>query len=430
MYTLMSQCNRNVPCFRSIEMSPEFNRNVPMFCKIETKTGGKMRNKKKKECRKKLRGKFMEMVKQGHKTLKAASLELDVSYRQAKRIYQRYLKNGDEGLIHGNKGRASNHRTDEELVKKAILLYSEKYSDFGPTFAQENLLERDGIKINVSTLRRALLSAGLWEQKKQSNEYRSRRTPRACFGELIQFDGSHHDWFEGRGFRCCLITLIDDATKTRLSQFFEEETIFGAMTVLKMWIELYGIPQSLYCDKKNAFILTREPTDAEILAGNLKPKSHFGKACDRLGIEVISANSAQAKGRVERNHGIDQDRLIKELRLEGISTIEEANKFLLEKYLPKMNKKFSRSARDKNDAHVSVEKKELDDIFCLEYTRKVGKDFVVRFECRFFQILSKQKLLPRPGDTVVIRVRLNYSVFILWKDKPLLFQEIDSIFNE
>ena len=242
-----------------------------------------------------LRGKLMEMVKQGQKTLKAASLELGISYRQAKRIYQRYAKGGDDALIHGNEGKPSNHRTDEELVKKAIFLYSEKYDDFRPTLAQEKLLERDGIEISVSTLRRALMTAGLWQQKKNTSEYRSRRAPRAGFGELVQFDGSHQDWFKGRVSRCCLIKMIDDATKIRLSLFFDEETLFGAMTVLKMWILRYGIPESLYCDKKNAFVLTREPTDTEILAGNLKPKSHFGKACDRLGIEVIPANSPQAK---------------------------------------------------------------------------------------------------------------------------------------
>jgi hypothetical protein len=125
----------------------------------------------------------------------------------------------------------------------------------------------------------------------------------------VQFDGSHHDWFEGRRDRCCRITLIDDATKTRLSRFFGEETLFGAMTVLKIWIETYGIPESLYCDNKNAFVLIREPTDKELLNGITRPKSHFGRACDRLGIEVITANSPQAKGRVERNHGVDQDRL-------------------------------------------------------------------------------------------------------------------------
>jgi len=377
-----------------------------------------------------LRGKIMEMVKQEQKTLKAASLELGLSYRQAKRVYQRYLGGGDDALVHGNKGKPSNHKTDETLVQKALSFYSEKYDDFGPTLAQEKLLERDGIEISVSTLRRALLDVGLWEQKKKSSEYRSRRTPRARFGELVQFDGSHHDWFEGRGAPCCLITMIDDATKRRLSQFFDEETTYGAMIVLKMWIERYGIPESLYCDKKNAFVLTREPTNAEILAGILKPKSHFGKACDRLGIEVIPANSPQAKGRVERNHGVDQDRLIKELRLEGISTIEEANMFLLEKYLPKMNEKFGRPAKKSDDAHVNPGNVNLDDILCLEHDRKVSKDYIIRFECRLFQVLPEVKIKPRPGDSVVVRVRINSSVIILWKNKPLLVKEIKTMFDD
>ena len=180
------------------------------------------------------------------------------------------------------------HRRTKLTVEE---FYRARYGDFGPTLAQEMLEEQGSLEISVSTLRRELLKAGLWETKKKNNKYRSRRTPRACFGELVQFDGSRHDWFEGRCPPCCLMTMIDDAAKTRLSQFFEEETMFGAMIVLKMWIKRYGMPESLYCDKKNAFVLTREPTDAELLAGICKPKSHFGKACDRLGIEVIAANS-------------------------------------------------------------------------------------------------------------------------------------------
>ena len=233
-----------------------------------------------------LRGKMMEMVKRKQKTLKAASLELGISYRQAKRVYQKYLGGGDRALIHGNKGKPSNRRAGQTLVQRALDLYAEKYSDFGPTLAQEKLWERDGLEICVSTLRRALITAKLWTPERNGREYRARRTAREHFGELVQFDGSHHDWFEGRRGRCCLITLIDDATKTRLSQFFEEETMFGAMTVLKMWIETYGIPESLYCDKKNAFVLTREPTDSELLAGITQPKSHFGRACDKLGVQV------------------------------------------------------------------------------------------------------------------------------------------------
>ena len=222
--------------------------------------------KQHKKGQEKLRGKILEMVKRKLRTLKTASLELGISYSQAKRIYQRYLIGGDEALVHGNTGRPSNNKADKETVKKAVKLYRQKYNDFGPTLAQETLRERDELEISVSTLRRALLAVGLWEQKKNSSEYRSRRTPRARFGELVQFDGSHHDWFEGRGAICCLMTMIDDATKIRLSMFFDEETMFGAMIVLKMWLELYGIPLALYCDKKNVFVLTMEPTDAEILA--------------------------------------------------------------------------------------------------------------------------------------------------------------------
>ena len=377
-----------------------------------------------------LRGKVMEMVKRKQKTLKAASLELGISYRQAKRIYQRYLAGGDASLIHGNTGKPSNNKVDETVLAKAIELYRDKYYDFGPTLAQETLLERDGLNIKVSTLRRVLLSAELWRQKKNSSEYRSRRAPRARFGELVQFDGSHHDWFEGRAARCCLITMIDDAKKVRISQFFDEETMFGAMIVLKIWIERHGIPESLYCDKKNAFVLTREPTDAEILAGNLKPKSHFGRACDLLGIEVIPANSPQAKGRVERNHGVDQDRLVKALRLEGISNIEEANRFLLETYLPKMNEKFSRPARDKDDAHVTLGKVKLDDILCMEFDRVISKDFIIRFQARLFQILKTNKPLPRTGDSVIVRIRLDNSIHILWKDKSLQVKEIPTMFDD
>jgi len=385
--------------------------------------------KRQQQGQEKLRGKMMEMVKRRQKTLKSVSLELGLSYRQAKRVYQRYLYGGDEALVHGNKGKPSNHKTDSSLVQMAITLYTEKYYDFGPTFAQEKMLEQDGLAIGVDTLRRALISAGIWKTERKKSEYRSRRNARERFGELVQFDGSHHDWFEGRRGRCCLITMIDDATKIRLSLFFEEETMFGAMLVLKTWIEAYGIPESLYCDKKNAFVLTREPTDSELLAGITKPKSHFGKACDRLGIDVIAANSPQAKGRVERNHGVDQVRLIRELRLAGIETIEQANTFLLETYLPKMNSKFSRPPKKSDNAHVIPGKISLDDILCMENERKVSKDYIIRFECRLFQILPETKIKPRPGDVVIVRVRLDSSVLILWKNKPLLVQEINTMFD-
>ena len=371
-----------------------------------------------------IRSKVLEMVKQGKMTLKAAVKTLGVSYRQGIRLYAAYRLEGDAGLIHGNHGRPSNNRTPEAVRAAALAAYRNRYCGFGPTFAAEKLAEAEGLHISVSVLRRLLIEAGEWQGVRQAKEYRSRRERRAHFGELVQFDGSHHKWLEDRGPACCLITMIDDARNIRLSRFFEEETIAGAMTVFSLWIRSYGIPEALYCDKKNAFILTREPTDAELLRGITEPKSHFGRACAKLGVEVIAAHSPQAKGRVERNHGVDQDRLVKELRLAGISTIEEANRFLEKTYLPKMNRKFSRPAAQPEDAHVPLGTVNLTTIMCLEFERTVGNDYVIRYEKRLFQILKSKKNLPRPKDKVIIRITLDGKLAIIWKETKLLVKEL------
>jgi hypothetical protein len=226
--------------------------------------------------------------------------------------------------------------------------------------------------------------------------------------------------------------MIDDATNTRQSRFFEQETIEGAMTVFSYWIKSYGIPEALYCDKKNAFILTREPTDAELLAGITEPKSHFGMACDKLGVQVIAAHSPQAKGRVERNHGVDQDRLIKELRLANISTIAEANKFLKEYYLPKMNRMFSRPPANSNDRHVPLGKVNLSNIMCLEHERTVANNYVIRFETRLFQILDTGRTkgsqpLPRPKEKVTVRIALDGKLTVIYKENKLLVKELTNI---
>jgi hypothetical protein len=218
--------------------------------------------------------------------------------------------------------------------------------------------------------------------------------------------------------------MIDDAGNTRFSRFFEQETIEAGMGVLSCWIMQYGIPEALYCDKKNAFVLTREPTDAELLAGITEPKSHFGRACGKLGIRVIAAHSPQAKGRVERNHGIDQDRLVKELRLAGISTIAAANEFLETVYLPKMNRKFARPPAKPEDAHVPLGNADLKDIMCMEYERTVANNYVIRFETRLFQILRSNKTLPRPKDKATVRIGLDGKVAVLWKKNKLLVKEL------
>jgi len=371
-----------------------------------------------------IRIKMLEMVLKGKLTLKSATVNMRVSYRQGKRLYAAYREKGDAGLVHGNCGKKSNNRLPEMIREATINAYRARYSDFGPTFAAEKLSEEEGIRLSVGTLRNLLIESGEWKGRRRRKEYHSRRERRACFGELVQFDGSHHKWFEDRGSICCLLTMIDDATNTRIARFFEQETVEAAMTVFSLWIRRYGIPEALYCDKKNAFVLTREPSDSELLSGITKPKSHFGRACDKLGVQVITAHSPQAKGRVERNHGLDQDRLVKELRLKGISTIAQANDFLEKTYLPKMNRKFSRLPTDSADAHVPLGDVKLTNIFCFEYERKIGNDYVVRFQKHLFQILKSNKVLPRPKDKVVIRVLLNGTLSIIWKETKLLVKEL------
>jgi len=371
-----------------------------------------------------LRAKFMEMVKQKQKTLKEASVALKISYRQTKRVYRAYKQNGDKGLIHGNQGKPSSRKKTDDFRQAVLDRYQECYNDFGPTFAAEKLLE-DKLKIDHETLRRWLIEAMLWKIKRKRNVHRQRRNRKERFGELIQFDGSHHDWFEGRGPKCCLMNMVDDATGLTYSFMCEQETTEASMKLLWDWITIYGIPQALYCDRKNAFVIDREPTIEEQIA-NIEPKSPFEKACNKLGVEVIVAYSPQAKGRVERNHGVYQDRLVKELRLNNISTIEEANKYLAEKYLKQINLKFKKEPLKPENAHVPLLKnQDLRDIFCFEEPRVVSNDFIVQYKNVCYQITKENKQLPRPKSKVIIRKWLDKSIHVIWNNKILLVEKIN-----
>jgi hypothetical protein len=326
-------------------------------------------------------------------------------------------------LIHGNQGKPSNRKSDEGVREAALAAYRERYEDFGPTFAAEKLQEVEGIRISPVTLRRWLMEEGLWQRKRRSRAYRSRRDRRSCFGELVQFDGSHHDWFEGWRGKCCLMNMVDDATGTTLSLLFEQETTVAAMKTLSCWIKRYGIPQAVYCDHKNAFVLNREADTEEQLAGE-PARSPFELACDKLGIQVITANSPQAKGRVERNHAVYQDRFVKELRLGGICAIEQANRFLRTTYLPKINRKFSRPPADQADAHAPLLDTDLREIFCFEHKRVLSNDLVIRFENKLYQITRDSSVRPRPGEKVLVRIRLDGSMNFYWHEKKLLVKEI------
>lgn len=372
-----------------------------------------------------VRVRVMGEVQDKQLSIRAAAVKLRVSERQAKRILARYRSHGAAGLIHGNQGQPSHNGYCKKFRDAVMEAYKEHYPDFGPTLAAEKLLERQGLKVDHETLRRWLIADGKWTKKRRRSEYRSRRARKECFGEMVQFDGSHHDWFEGRGPACCLMNMVDDATGITLAVFFEQETTEAAMRLLWRWIELYGIPQALYCDRKNAFVIDREPTLDEQLAG-ITPMSPFQLACQRLGIELIVAHSPQAKGRVERNHGVYQDRCVKELRLAGVSTIVEANRFLEATYLPSINARFGKSPAKPQDAHVPLScATDLRDIFCTQEQRVVSRDWVLQYQRRLYQISRhRHKVLPRPNDRVVVRKWLDSSVHFYWQNKPLLVEEI------
>lgn len=372
-----------------------------------------------------IRAKVMEMVVQGHKGLGEAAGVLKISYRQAKRVYRRYRDDGERGLVHGNVGRPSHHRIEDETRRRAIELYRGQYPDFGPTLAAEKLAQRHELVVDHETLRRWLIAEGLWKGKRNRHTYRQRRRRRERFGELVQFDGSHHEWFEGRAEGCCLMNMVDDATGTTLSFLCPQETTVAAMQLLWRWIERYGIPQAVYCDRKNAFVLDREPTIEEQLAG-IVPKSPFEVACEKLGIEVIVARSPQAKGRVERNHAVYQDRLVKELRLGGISDIGAANHYLETEFLQEINGKFEKLPAQPEDAHVPLlANQDLRNVLCFERRRVVSQDFVVQFAGRCYQILAEpRRHRPRPTAKVTVRTWLDETVHFFWQDRELLVEEI------
>jgi transposase len=267
--------------------------------------------------------------------LKDAAAVLQLSYRQVKRVWRRYREAGSPGLQHGNAGRASHRSKPAKFRGQVLRLIKQKYSGaeeerFGPTLAAEHLAEEDGIVIDHETLRRWMLAEHLWSRQRQRKKHCQRRERKSHFGELVQLDGSFHDWLEGRGPRGCLMNMVDDATSQTQARLGKEETIWAAAGVLRSWIQKYGVPRALYTDWKNVY--KRKATPGEQLRGEVAV-TQFGRMCQKLGIRIIAASSPQAKGRVERNHGTHQDRLIKKLRRKKIDSYEAANQYL-EKELP------------------------------------------------------------------------------------------------
>jgi transposase len=352
---------------------------------------------------------------------------LGLSYRQTKRIWRRYREEGGEGLQHRSVGRASGRNKPKKFRLKVLRLVRRKYSGevgvrFGPTLAAEHLESEEGMKVHPETLRRWMLGEGLWSRMRKRKAHRKRREPRAHFGDLVQMDGSFHEWFEQRGPKGCLMNLVDDATSITLAAIGAEETIWTAAGVLRSWIEQYGVPVALYTDWKTVYV--KEATEQQLLRGEVAA-TQFGQMCARLGIRIIAANSPQAKGRVERNHGTHQDRLVKKLRLKKIRTYESANEYLKIEYLPDHNRRFAHAAASPEDYHHNKPSQAaLDEIFRLETERVIGNDWVVRYENRFLQVNRQgNHQAPAKGKVVVCEWQ-DGRLEIRYRGQKVLWEEI------
>ena len=355
-------------------------------------------------------------------TQREAAMVVDLSQRQVRRLVKRVRAEGEVGVIHRSRGRSSNRRISGQLKQRVLGLYREKYPDFGPTLANEKLLELEGIRISTSTLRSWLIEDRLWKRRRKRSKYRRWRQRRACFGQMVQMDGSHHDWLEGRGPQLVLMGYIDDASSTVYARFYDYEGTIPAMDSFRRYIERYGLPQSVYVDGHNTYKSPRKLTIEEELRGLEKPQSQFERALEELCVEVIHAHSAQAKGRIERLFGTFQDRLVKEMRLRGINTRGQANRFLA-RYLPGYNRRFSISPRERADLHCQIPKEvDLDSILSVRENRTVRKDFTVSYHNRLYQIEE-----PPPGvrmKSVTVEQRLDGSIHIIYNGRELKYKKI------
>ena len=369
----------------------------------------------------------MGRVASGALKLVHAAEMLELSYRQTKRLWRRYRKKGREGLKHGHAGQASNRGKPQKLRRRVLQLIQKKYSGteadrFGPTLAAEHLAEEDGIVVDHETLRRWMLTEGLWSRQRKHKKHYQRRERKAHLGELVQLDGSFHDWLEGRGPRGCLMNMVDDATGRTVARLGKEETIWAAVGVLRAWIKQYGVPRALYTDWKNVY--KRKATPAEQLRGQV-PVTQFGRMCQKLRIRIIAASTPQAKGRVERGHGVHQDRLIKKLRRQGIASYPTANQYLEEKYLAEHNQRFARIAAEPEDYHRRKPPAwELRQIFRLETERAIGNDWVIRHHGRYLQLRPGPKYRGSSKNKALVCEGEDGSMAIYHQGEKMAFAEL------
>lgn len=347
---------------------------------------------------------------------------LEITDRQVRNLLHKIREHGDKGIVHGNRGRLAPNKMPIELEERIGRLIESKYTDFGPTLASEKLFELDGIKISKEKARRIMIAKGLWKvRRKRERDVHQWRERKHHFGEMIQFDGSHHMWLEDRGPKMVFMGYIDDATSHTFGRFYEYEGLYPAMDSLTHYINRYGLPRSVYLDKYKTYKATRQPNLYEELRGE-GPLTQYQRALQELGIKIIHADSPQAKGRVERLFGTLQDRLIKEMRLVKIKTIDEANEFL-EHYLPRYNEQFSKIALKEGDLHNPLpDGVDLREIFCLKDIRTINNGYIVRWKGKRF-LIDNASIAMRKRK-VEVREHFDGELTIKFNGRYLGFHEV------
>ena len=364
----------------------------------------------------------MTGVKQAELTLVQAAELMVVGYRQSQRIWRRYQAAGDAGLVHRLRGRPSARRKPAALRTQVLARYAEeRYADFGPTLMAEQLL-KEKLVVDHETLRRWRMAQGQHTVRRRKQKHRQWRERKPSFGAMVQMDGSHHDWFEGRGPRCVLMVMVDDATNKMRARFSEEETTRASYDVLEGWVRKHRLMASLYVDRDSIYRCEGVASLAEQLAGK-EPQTQFGRAMEQLGVALILAHSPQAKGRVERMNGVLQDRLVKEMRLAGISDIQSANRFLEEKYLPPFNRQFARAAASPVDVHRGVPRN-LNEVLSWEEERVVQGDWTVACAGQRYQLDRQHEALSLVRRKVIVRTLRNGQVQLIHRGQALKWRTL------
>jgi len=373
----------------------------------------------------------IENTMEGYLNVDEAREQLHLSRRQIFRLKRKLKKEGIEGLIHGNRGKPSPRRIPDTLRDLIDYLYRGKYEGFNLSHYTEMLEEREGVVLSRETVRGILLEKGSYEKKKRYPRHRSFREPMPKEGMMLQFDTSDHEWLEGRGPKIKLIGGIDDATKdVPWAKFALKDSVEENMATSKEIIKRKGIPLSLYVDKDSKFITTRHG-GLHVRIKKDQEKTRMQRAWEELGINVIYAESPQGKGRIERLWGTFQDRLISELRLEGISTLEEANEYLHSVFLPKYNKKFNRKPKVEEVAYRPIPKgMDLDQILCIKEERRVQGDNTISYKGRRYQILPTETRFGFAKAKVEVQKHLDGTIHIFYKREELPFKSIVPVEDE